>query len=73
MYGCYYDIIENCIKQDMADKEIIKAVFSHYGIRSYHEKNGRFYNIDACIMKHLRQDIREVRKNIDFQKKCVEA
>lgn len=68
MYNSYYDIIEKCICDGMKDTDIIHTIFAHYGIRRYTEKNGRFYHIDRGIMKHMRSDIKEIRKNIEFMK-----
>jgi hypothetical protein len=59
----YYNLIETQIRDGKNDTEVIKAVLEHYGIRSYSENKGRFENIDKCIMKHLRQDIKEIRGN----------
>lgn len=63
---CYSEMIEGLIRNGMSDTEIIKAVFAHYGIRSYVEKNGRFYHVDKAIMKHLRADIKELRGNVKW-------
>ena len=66
MFISYYTLIEKCIRDNMNDTDIIKAVFAKYGIRSYKEIDGHFCNVTKGIMKHLRADIKEIRGNVKF-------